>query len=179
MSQKELSEREIACLTLVAHNHTSKEIARLLDISPHTVDQRMRSAQRKLGVTSRSEAARLFMASQGDGANLYQPLIYQGSAYQAPFQFEKEAVSLPSEAISSDQGDFATVHDSMALFSGHVQREQNQSRLASVWIASDTKGVPNTLGSMERSIAIIGIALLAALVFGLLLNGLLGLGSMV
>jgi DNA-binding CsgD family transcriptional regulator len=63
VTKQGLSEKEIECLELVATNHTSKEIARSLGVSPHTVDQRMRSAQRKLGVTSRAEAARLFVAT--------------------------------------------------------------------------------------------------------------------
>lgn len=62
------------CLRLVYRHMTSKDIARALDISPHTVDMRLRTAMRTLSVGSRIEAARLLVESE---AGTYQPLIYQ------------------------------------------------------------------------------------------------------
>lgn len=62
------------CLRMVHERMTSKDIARELQISPHTVDQRLRQAIEILGVSSRVEAARAF-AAQDDAP--YQPLIYQ------------------------------------------------------------------------------------------------------
>lgn len=49
------------CLRLAAHHYTSKEIARRLGISKHTVDQRLRHATLQLGATSRYDAARRFV----------------------------------------------------------------------------------------------------------------------
>jgi hypothetical protein len=49
------------CLLLVAERRTSKEIARHLGISPHTVDQRIRLALKTLGVRDRLEASRLLL----------------------------------------------------------------------------------------------------------------------
>ena len=74
-----LSEGEKQCLRLVAQGFNSKEIARQLHVSEHTVDQRVRTSLRKYGVASRKEAARLFVSGeQGHGQNgAYQPLIYQ------------------------------------------------------------------------------------------------------
>ena len=54
-----LTEGQLACMSLVARNLTSKEIACRLGISPHTVDQRVRRSLRALGVSNRREAARL------------------------------------------------------------------------------------------------------------------------
>lgn len=84
-----LSEGEKQCLRLVAQGFNSKEIARVLQVSEHTVDQRVRTSLRKFGVPSRKEAARLFVAGDGPAApegatdgvaaqnGTYQPLIYQ------------------------------------------------------------------------------------------------------
>ena len=44
-SQPQLSEGQKACLRLVDDHHTSKEIARILGISPFTVDQRLDAAK--------------------------------------------------------------------------------------------------------------------------------------
>lgn len=54
-----LSERERECLLLVYRQHGSKEIAQILGLSPHTVDGHLRAALRKLGVSSRRQAARM------------------------------------------------------------------------------------------------------------------------
>jgi DNA-binding CsgD family transcriptional regulator len=50
-----VKQREV--LDLLIQHKTSKEIARELGISPHTVDQRVQSAKERLGAESRSEAA--------------------------------------------------------------------------------------------------------------------------
>jgi DNA-binding CsgD family transcriptional regulator len=74
-----LSEGEKQCLALVAQGFNSKEIARQLHVSEHTVDQRVRTSLRKFGVPSRKEAARLFVSAQQPSphSGTYQPLIHQ------------------------------------------------------------------------------------------------------
>ena len=51
-------QREV--LDLLIEHKTSKEIARQLGISPHTVGQRIQFAKEKLGANSRSEVAQLY-----------------------------------------------------------------------------------------------------------------------
>ena len=88
---KLLTDAERDCLRLVYQHMTSKDIARQLGISPHTVDMRLRQAIRKLEVTSRIEASRALLLeeltqgmtaaeaanAQEAAQNAYQPLIYQ------------------------------------------------------------------------------------------------------
>ena len=52
-----LTQKQIEVLDLLIEHKTSKEIARELDISPYTVDQRINFAKEKLGVSTRGEAA--------------------------------------------------------------------------------------------------------------------------
>ena len=54
-----LSAGQLDCLRLVNEHLSSKEIAAELNISPHTVDQRIRGALQILGVERRAQAARL------------------------------------------------------------------------------------------------------------------------
>lgn len=61
-SSPSLTTGQIACLQLVAQNLTSKEIALHLGISPHTVDQRVRRALRRLEASNRRQAARLIQS---------------------------------------------------------------------------------------------------------------------
>jgi DNA-binding CsgD family transcriptional regulator len=53
-----LSPRQIECLRLVAENHSSKEIARLLNLSVHTVNSYIAESIEILGAHSRRDAAR-------------------------------------------------------------------------------------------------------------------------
>jgi DNA-binding CsgD family transcriptional regulator len=76
----QLTEGQRDCLRLVYNHMTSKDIARVLNVSPHTVDMRLRTAMRTLSVASRIEAARLLVQHEAGGETLpdaYQPLIYQ------------------------------------------------------------------------------------------------------
>lgn len=75
--------RDVSCLTdkqkevlrLVAQNLNTKQIARIIDKSAHTVDQRLRQAIKMLEVGDRFEAARIL--AEVEGRQTYQPLIYQ------------------------------------------------------------------------------------------------------
>lgn len=73
-----LSAAQIETLRHVYEHKNSKQIARLMSVSPHTVDERVRRALRKLNVSNRIEASRI-LASHGvfDDVTPYQPLTYQ------------------------------------------------------------------------------------------------------
>ena len=53
-----LTERQKDCLRLVAQGYTSKEIGRVLDLSPSTIDNHILTAVQSMSATSRGEAAR-------------------------------------------------------------------------------------------------------------------------
>lgn len=96
-----LTDAQRDCLRLVYQHMTSKDIARRLGVSPHTVDMRLRTAMKTLAVGSRIEAARLLVQEEAGGEvmpDAYQPLIYQPSDV-AP------EVDLPNlETPGSDSG---------------------------------------------------------------------------
>jgi Bacterial regulatory proteins, luxR family len=48
----------------VGQSYTSKEIARMLGLSPSTVDNHIRAAMERLNVTDRAQAARMSRAAQ-------------------------------------------------------------------------------------------------------------------
>jgi DNA-binding CsgD family transcriptional regulator len=75
-----LTDKQREVLDLLIEHKTSKEIARLLGISPHTVDQRIFFAKEKLGAASRNEAAaayRRLVAASGR-------MTYENSRIAAP-----------------------------------------------------------------------------------------------
>ncbi len=73
-----LSAAQIETLRHVFEHKNSKEIARIMDVSPHTVDERVRRALKKLNVSNRIDAAKI-LASNGVFENVtpYQSLTYQ------------------------------------------------------------------------------------------------------
>jgi len=55
-----LTRKEREALDLLVQHHTTKDIARLLRLSPNTVDMRLRNARQKLGAVDRYDVARLY-----------------------------------------------------------------------------------------------------------------------
>jgi hypothetical protein len=71
----ELTEGQKACLRLVDHHLTSKEIGRFLRISHFTVDQRLDAARRKLNAATRKDAAKIFAAIEQ--RTISEPFVYE------------------------------------------------------------------------------------------------------
>ena len=64
VERKPLSDGEKAALRLLAQGHDAKSAARELGLSVHAINERLRTARRKLGVSSSREAARLLARSR-------------------------------------------------------------------------------------------------------------------
>ncbi len=59
-----LTEKEKATLRMIVRGHDAKSIARALDLSVHTINERLREARRKVAVSSSREAARLLFEAE-------------------------------------------------------------------------------------------------------------------
>src|SRR3954471_2130505 len=86
-----LTPGQFDCLLLVDQHLSSKEIAAELNISPHTVDQRIRQALATLGVERRAQAARIVAQYSGP----YQRLIHQ-----SPYIESRSLNGHPEAAVS-------------------------------------------------------------------------------
>ena len=75
-----LTNKQIDVLNLLIENKTSKEISRILGISPHTVDQRISFAKEKLHANNRGELAQAYRKL----AAIYEQLTYEDSYMAAP-----------------------------------------------------------------------------------------------
>jgi DNA-binding CsgD family transcriptional regulator len=148
-----ITEGQRVCLRLVFLHKTSKDIARELDISPHTVDQRLRSAIRTLGVTNRVEAARALAAFERGGT--YQPTVYQSP--------DIELTSTPAELAPPAR---------VALGGGEGQESLINSPRRWHPPFATYRGERNDLGVLQRLFWIFVIAVSTALSFGALLAGL-------
>jgi DNA-binding CsgD family transcriptional regulator len=90
-----LTAGQLDCLRLVGEHLSSKEIASELNISPHTVDQRIRQSLAILGVERRAQAARLVAQHAAPGEQPYQRLIHQ-----SPYIPANEQTDQPEAAVS-------------------------------------------------------------------------------
>ena len=65
-----LTEKEKQTLRLLLEGHDAKSMARHLDLSVHTINERLRDARRKLSVSTSKEAARLLRQREATPQNL-------------------------------------------------------------------------------------------------------------
>ena len=72
-----LTEKEKETLRLIVRGHDAKSVAQVLDLSVHTINERLRDARRKLSVSSSREAARMLLDAEG-GALASPPPEYVG-----------------------------------------------------------------------------------------------------
>ncbi|GAA4778374.1 response regulator transcription factor [Novosphingobium ginsenosidimutans] len=77
----ELTAKQKEAVRLLVDCHSNKEIARLLNISPSTVEQRLATVRRKYGLLSRREVQRYFR--QSDLAKLEDVFIQTSEAQVA------------------------------------------------------------------------------------------------
>lgn len=62
-NQRELTERELECLAWSSRGKTSDEIAIIIGLSHHTINQHLQSATRKLGASNRMHAVAIALNS--------------------------------------------------------------------------------------------------------------------
>ena len=72
-----LTEKEKQTLRLIVRGHDAKSVAQQLDLSVHTINERLRDARRKLSVSSSREAVRMLLDAEG-GAIASPPPEYMG-----------------------------------------------------------------------------------------------------
>ena len=171
------------CLYLVDDHATSKEIARQLGISRHTVDARLRGAIQALGVSSRREAAVIYRAAmQAEG---YQPFAYQSPRIVGgvpadenrshekanephPDDIGESAVRpvAPVTLLASPSPDVgAFVSDSAVWTAFPVDEPAVRRPSLRLW------GGANDLSPAQRLGGILVVTILAMLAFGVFLTG--------
>ena len=162
-----LNDGQRDCLRLVLAHHNSKEIARQLGVSPHTVDQRLRTAMRILNVQSRFEAAREFAAIDVDDG--YQPLVYQVSDVEPAEESGRLGASIGGGADEQ----ISLIEDGSKVDGNHAGANFESSSIRRQRLPFPRyRGEKNYLNTVERMGWILAIVIGSALSFGGLLAGL-------
>ncbi len=151
-----LTEGQRECLRMVYRHMETKEIARILGISPDGVTQRIKAAMRTLDVNRRKDAARIL--AEAEGTESYPPLA-----------------TLPTMASSSEDG-----RQQYGAVSVGAMREDQSAFVAASPLP--TKGFrlplpmwggrPSDLTSLQRLGWVFAVMLVIAFMFGVFLAGL-------
>lgn len=138
-----LSEKQREVLELVVARYSSKEIARKLGISKHTVDQRITLARQKFGAASRNELVTRYLASQA---------ICDRVAY--------DPAQVPESFIPHDIG-------AQGEQSGPIFSVADMAGFTSPFVSAEGSPLDHPLASLDRKFGVFGrlgaIGLLAAL----------------
>ncbi len=157
-----LTEKQRECLHLVVLRKSSKEIARILNISKPAVDQRLDSARRTLDVATRDEAAIVYARAAGD----YDRIIYDPA-------YLPSAPEIAAKASQGEQSESFMLEEAAVPYGFHSSHESD-------FILQALKEPSGDLGTVQRLAIIVGmtVGILAIVLIGLAvsqsLSGLLG-----
>ncbi len=153
-----LTGKEKDTLRLIFRGHDAKSAARALDLSVHTINERLRAARRKLGVTSSREAARLlYECEEGPHENLAykaigdahphvphkdppipQPTLGRAIWIGGILMFSIALVAILSVSVSGDA--FQEGAADRGLTAELASRDASRVQIASDWLALVDKG---------------------------------------
>jgi DNA-binding CsgD family transcriptional regulator len=169
-----------SCLRLVMHHLSSKEIARELGISPHTVDMRIKRANAALGASTRFEAARALAsfervsdASTGN-CDPYQPLVYQRPEVSQPGTSPTKG--WPAGERNPPVGKArATLNEAIGSFDSQLPKPGKSRFLG---LGSGKDGQANDLGLQARVLIMLAIVVGSVLAFSIFVSVLEGLSRL-
>lgn len=167
VSLQQLTPREKECLRLAAQHLSSKEIARKLAVSPHTVNGHIDEARRKMGVATRRDAARILLEAEERSA----PMSQAADAGALPIPPKESGGEVHTVAAPPD-GSF----DQLMIRDGDNDRSRHAARPGATSVSPSVSGwvsraMQGDLAPGERIGAVMIIAGLTAAVLVLLVVG--------
>lgn len=157
-----LSEQQRICLRMVFEHMTSKDIARRLDISHHTVDQRIKTAMRLLDAPSRVKAARMLARHE----KRHRRLVYQTPEIEPPPPDRPDRTPSHERGMPAGHAGYA-IQESRAEFGFRPE-----SFIGRPFASPKPWGARNDLTTIQRVAVIVAIAIGSALSFGAVTAGL-------
>lgn len=172
-----LNSGEIECLEFVAIGLGSKEIARRIDMSPHTVDARLKAACAKLSTKSRFHAAAILHDATRNTPNVTATNAHINLVYQD--RSIPQTAAIADKGLSAGEGDGP---DGLRTWQG-PKRVADASRGRRSWLEPDHPiakffGGENRLPITKRLLAIFLIAIGSAIAVGILADALIGMSRL-
>jgi DNA-binding CsgD family transcriptional regulator len=179
------------CLRLVMQHFSSKEIARNLGVSPHTVDKRLKQAILALGVQSRVEAARILTRDEGEQEFRFpctdatkpvyasaksedQPLVYQSPDLSQFPRIGNSGASTGEWNPAADRSD-GMLRESQSAF---VSRPAGQPRSGFLGLVPGEANRVNDLSVTARIVAMAGIVSGSIMAFAVFISVIEGLSRL-
>ncbi|HYI63348.1 MAG TPA: helix-turn-helix transcriptional regulator [Allosphingosinicella sp.] len=160
-----MSEGQRECLRMVYRHMETKEIARILGISPDGVTQRIKTAMRILGVQRRRDAA--LMLAEAEGTVSYPPLVHRPWDIATAPEPATFAPSIEDGRQQRGAVSVGAMREEQAVFEAAPQLRSRGFRLPlPIW-----GGRPSDLSSLQRLGWIFAVMLMIALTFGVFLAG--------
>jgi DNA-binding CsgD family transcriptional regulator len=159
----QLTETQKACLRMVLLHFSSKDIARELGSSPHTIDNHLKAAMGRLGAVSRVEAARLLADFEGDDPR-------RSFASQSSVLAELAPLP-PSSTDIVEEVEVGVVQRSVYQFGGLVNPLPERLPLPAFW------GERNDLGHVQKLGWIMALVVLICLSLGAVMASLTALNN--
>lgn len=164
---EKLTPRERDCLRLVLPLQESKRIAPELGLTAGTVDQYLKSAARKLGVSGRREAAELLRAHD-------EGLLQNSEFRPSPVAEPVEPAGNDGAADEAATGHISELHEARAAFMLGPQRGDWATTLLTGRAAG---GNLNELSTTQRLLTMAKWTVLSLLGFGIAASGTKALGD--
>jgi DNA-binding CsgD family transcriptional regulator len=163
-----LTDKQRECLRLVYRHMETKEIARVLGLSPDGVTQRIKTAMKTLRVDRRRDAALLL--AEAEGPQPYPPQVYP----------PRDIAAAPEPAMfaASTNGEWHRGSSGAAI------KEQQASFVVEHFARTPALPLPlggarpNDVGWLRRLTWIVGIAIGIAFAFGALVAGIEGVAKL-
>ena len=155
-------QREV--LDLLIQHKTSKEISRMLGISPHTVDQRINIARSKLGLGSRNQVAQEYRRLLGTYEESYEQSVYQNS-------------DMAGAAIPLDSDDRGKLESLLTLAQPELVVPGRTTLFKERGDTEDFRACPELLDGQWGTLARLGVIAGLALLFAVAILGGLSLFS--
>lgn len=183
----QLTESQKKCLRLVLAHMTSKQIARELGLSPHTVDAHLKASLKALGVAGRTEAA--LILARAERGEPYQSLAYQPLGMANSLQsmvFASHGNDSAAERAgdvdytklvqTDDEHNRNIVHDGITSFEdiSSIGRGNQSWRLG---IKGKIWSRENDMSISARLICILFISLSSTIIFAIAISALQSLSS--
>jgi DNA-binding CsgD family transcriptional regulator len=152
-----LTTRHRDCLRLVASNHSTKEIAKSLNISPNTVDGYISEAIVILGAATRREAAREFQKFSADPVPDAPPETLGGEISRVAVE------AADAQSVGGDLGSLSVIATGPTGVGAAVKTVSSTSEGAFHWLRGDREH--NTLTSKQRLLWIAMGSVISAFLF--------------
>lgn len=124
---EELTDKEKETLRLIVRGHDAKSMAIELSLSVHTINERLRFARRKLGVTSSREAGRLLLESESEDHQKFADKEFGAACHVELDETGKDTAGKPARRVLAGVLLMMTLFAAGLILTSHLAEPAQQT----------------------------------------------------